>query len=144
MGSVEKDSQLEALAQPRRKITEMPTGVTFSSIVPDLGTISGWLTFLVLVSVAWILYRGGGGTAIRGLQDTNHELEREIKERDGKISALERINAELRAQKDVTFAIEPVIKAMQAHEDRAQERHESTLVVMDLIAKRLGPDSHLI
>lgn len=124
-------------------------GVMFGSLAPDLGTISGWLTFVVLVSVAWILYRGGAGTAVHGLQETNRELERQLKERDGKIierdgkvSALERINAELRAQKDVTFAIEPVVKAMQAHEERAQERHEKTLVVMDLIAQRLGPDNH--
>jgi hypothetical protein len=105
-----------------------------------IGTLPGWLTFVGVLAAAWIFYRGGAGTAVKGLQDTNRELERQLKQKEGQISALERINAELRAQKDVTFAIEPVIEAMQAHEHRAQERHEKTLIVMDLIAERLGPE----
>lgn len=106
-----------------------------------LGTLPGWLTFIGAAAIGWILYRGGSPTAVSGLQDTNRELERQIKERDGKISAIERINAELRAQKDVAVAIAPVIEALQGHETRAQDRHEKMLLVLDLIAKRLGPDN---
>lgn len=116
-----------------------------------LGTLPGWLTVIGVIVVAWLFYRGGSPTAVTGLQDVNrelerqikegnHELERQIKERDGKISALERVNAELRAEKDVTVAILPVIEAMKAHEDRAQERHAGMLKVLDLIAERLGPE----
>ncbi len=105
-----------------------------------LGTLPGWITLVAVGAVAWVVYRGGGGTAVSGLQDTNQELERQIKERDGKISALERINAELRATHDVSVAILPVIESMHGHETRAQERHEGTMRVLSLIADRLGPD----
>ncbi len=104
------------------------------------GTLPAWLTLAALLSAGILFYRGGTGTAVSGLQDVNRELERQIKERDGKISALERINAELRASRDVAVAIEPVIEAMQAHEKRAQERHVGMLAIADLIAKRLGPE----
>ncbi len=103
-----------------------------------LGTLPGWLTFVAIIAAAWIFFRGGTGTAVSGLQDTNRELERQIKERDGKISALERINAELRAEKDVTVAIIPVLNAMRAHEERAQERHAATLPVLQLMADGLA------
>lgn len=115
-------------------------GVILFAAAPELGTLPGWLTLVVVVSVAWILYRGGTGTAVSGLQDANRELERQIKEKAGQLSALERINAELRAEKDVNVAIVPVVDAMKSHEVRAQERHEKTLIVLDLIAERLGPD----
>ncbi len=107
---------------------------------PFVGTIPGWITLIGVGIVAWLLYRGGTGTAVGGLQDTNRELERQIRERDGKISALERINAELRATKDVSIAILPVIESMKGHEVRAQERHEGSMKVLALIAERLGPD----
>jgi hypothetical protein len=105
-----------------------------------LGTIPAWLTFVGAFAICWILYRGGSPTAVSGLQDTNRELERQVKERDGKVSALERINAELRASKDVTVAITPVLEAMQTHERRAEERHQGMLNIANLIAERLGPD----
>lgn len=106
-----------------------------------LGTLPGWLTVIAVVTAAWIFYRGGGGTAVSGLSDTNRELERQIKVGEGKLSALERVNAELRAEKDVTVAIMPVLETLRMHEERAQERHERMLVVLDLIAQRLGPDN---
>ncbi len=106
----------------------------------DLGVLPQWLIVFGLLVAAWIFWRGGGGTAIAGLQDVNRELERQIKERDGKIIVLERINTELSATRDVAIVILPVIEAMQSHEHRAQERHEGTLKVLNLIAEHLGPD----
>lgn len=111
--------------------------VAASTVVENL---PGWFLLIAVGIVALLIYRGGSGTAVSGLQDTNRELERQVKERDGKIGALERINSELRAQKDVTMAIAPVIEGMKRHEDRAQERQERTLRVLELIAERLGPD----
>lgn len=105
------------------------------------GMIPGWATLIALVAVGWIMVRGGTGTAVSGLQDANRELERQIKQRDGQLSALERVNAELRAEKDVSVAIVPVIEAMRAHEERAQDRHVKMIVVLELIAQRLGPDN---
>lgn len=105
-----------------------------------IGTLPGWITLVGVGVVAWLLYQGGSGTAVSGLTDTNQELERQIRERDGKISALERVNAELRATHDVSVAILPVIENMHGHEIRAQERHEGTMKVLALIAERLGPD----
>lgn len=106
-----------------------------------LGTIPGWLTLITILAIAWAMIRGGTGTAVAGLQDTNRELVRQIEERKVKELVLEKENAELRGAKDVTVAILPVLIALEKHEDRAAERSVKTLKILDLIAERLGPES---
>jgi hypothetical protein len=106
-----------------------------------VGTLPGWLTLITLAGVGYVLLRGGSPQAIAGLRDINSELERQIKEKEGTIKTLERVNAELRAEKDVAVALIPVIEALRGHEARAQERHVGTLKVLDLIAHHLGPDN---
>lgn len=107
------------------------------------GSLPGWLTLVTLIIVGYLLVRGGSGQAVSGLQDTNRELVRQV-------HALQKENSDLRdrvraleAKTDVAQAIQPVVKAMQDHETRAQQRHEGTLLVLTMIAKRLGPDDLL-
>lgn len=105
-----------------------------------LGTLPGWLTLLTLMVVGYLLVRGGTGTAVSGLQDTNRELVRQI-------GALKDENTELRgrvraleAKTDVSEALVPVVKALQDHEQRAAERHDGTLHILELVAERIGPE----
>lgn len=71
------------------------------------------------------------------LERANGILERAIRELRERIDALEAENAELRGRTDVAVAIE---RSMETHEDRAQRRFEMTAVLMDMIARRLGPE----
>jgi len=109
-----------------------------------VGTVPSWILVALGLAVAWRLSRGGGGTAVSELSQANKVLERalsEYKEKTGaEIRDLRIENGELRGRTDVAIAISPVIDWTAHHERRAQERHEATLVVLDLIAKRLGPE----
>lgn len=105
------------------------------------GTLPGWLTLAALVGAAfWLPRRGGGGPAIASLEANNRVLEKRVHEleQQGKIDAA--TIAELRGRTDVTLALAPIVEWSTRHEDRAQQRHEGTLKVLDLIAARLGSD----
>jgi len=112
-----------------------------------VGTLPAWITVALLLSAALIFFRGGGGTAIQSLQIANEVLEKRVQQLTEQSTQLENTNkrqaaeiAELRARTDVTAALSPVISAVQLHEQQAAKRAEKTLTVLDLIAKRLGPD----
>ena len=107
----------------------------------NVGTIPGWLTLVVLLAVAFILIRGGAGQAVEGLQATNRELQRQIHELQRQVETLSKENAELKGRTDVTVAIAPLIEWSVHHEARAQERHDGTLKVLDLIASRFGKEN---
>lgn len=112
-----------------------------------IGTLPAWITVAILISAVLIFIRGGGGTAIQSLQIANEVLEKRVQQLMDQSRQLEDQNkrqaaeiAELRARTDVTAALSPVISAVQLHEQQAAKRAERTLTVLDLIAKRLGPD----
>lgn len=105
------------------------------------GTLPGWLPLILLVGAALVIpRRGGGGTAIQSLEAHVRVLEQQAKADAATIAELRARNGELRGRTDVTVAIEPVIEALKGHELRAQERHDGSLRVLDLIAKRIGPE----
>ena len=85
--------------------------------------------------------RGGAGQAVEGLQATNRELQRQIHVLQEQVRELTKENAELRGRTDVTVAIAPLIEWSVSHETRAQERHDGTLKVLDLIASKFGRES---
>lgn len=105
------------------------------------GTLPGWLTLLSLVAVGFILWRGGAGTAVEGLQNTNRELERQIHALQAQNEAQAKEIAELRTKTDVTLALAPLLEWSTNHETRAQQRHEGTMNVLELIAERLGKET---
>ena len=118
----------------------MLTGVGVAATAA-YGTLPGWLTLVGVVAVAFILMRGGAGQAVEGLQATNRELQRQIHELQRQVETLSKENAELKGRTDVTVAIAPLIEWSVHHEARAQERHDGTLKVLDLIASKFGRES---
>jgi hypothetical protein len=108
------------------------------------GTIPTWILVAMALFVAWRVSRGGAGSAVSELTAANHVLEQALtRDRDkfgAEIRDLRIENGELRGRTDVAIALMPVIEWTTVHEKRAQERHDATIVVLGLIAKRLGPE----
>lgn len=106
-----------------------------------LGTIPGWLTLGALIGLAFLLRGGQLGPAIGYLREANHTLADENKSLTEQVAVLVTQNAKLHARTDLAPLQAALLKQMQTHEERAQERHTATLVVLDLIAGRLGPEA---
>lgn len=102
--------------------------------------VNAWLTFAVVVVVAWLVYRGGGSGALSTLRTANDVLERKVKDDAARIRTLEARVLELQSRTDVAEAVTPVQRAIERHEERAQERGERLLTILNLIAERLGPN----
>lgn len=113
-----------------------------------LGSLPTWILVAIALAAAWRVSLSGGGSAVSELEKANKVLERAL--HDERVKAQEKYdelgaqvrdlrieNAELRGKTDVALAIN---EWGTGHERRAQERHEAALVVLDLIARRLGPD----
>jgi hypothetical protein len=106
----------------------------------DLGTLPTWLTFGGIMGAAWMFYRAGGGTAIATLEAANRVLEKRVQDLETQSRRDNATIAELRGRTDVSMALAPILEWTVHHEDRAQQRHDRTLIVLDLIAERLGGD----
>ena len=106
-----------------------------------LGTLPSWILVAIALAAGWRLTRGGAGSAVSELSEANKVLADRLQETRDKMGAeirdLRVENARLRGRTDVALAIN---EGGTGHERRAQERHDATLVVLDLIAHRLGPD----
>lgn len=107
----------------------------------DPNWIVAILLVVGLVAGGVVAMRGGGGTAVAGLQATNRELERQVHTLTEKVHQLEKENAELRGKTDVAAQVAPVLQAIKDHEVHAGARSESMLAVLNLIASRLGPEA---
>jgi hypothetical protein len=105
-----------------------------------LGSLPAWLTVACLSAAAWVFWRGGGGTAITSLQAANRVLEKRVQDLEEQSRRDNATIAELRGRTDVTMALAPILEWTVQHETRAQERHSKTLIVLELIAEKLGPD----
>lgn len=105
-----------------------------------IGTLPAWLTFAGVIAAAWVFYRGGGGTALQSLTLANSVLEKRVHDLTEENKSQAAQIAELRGRTDVALALRPVLDAVTNHETQATARAERMLVVLDLIAKRLGPD----
>jgi hypothetical protein len=121
----------------------------------SLGTLPGWLTFAGILFAAWIFYKGGGGTAINSLQTANQVLEKRVHDLGAEVRDLKIENAGLKEQTNVAVALIPAVQkivdeisehdarvaeSLSRHEDRAIQRHDGQLKILELIADRLGPD----
>jgi hypothetical protein len=123
-----------------------------------LGTLPGWLTLAALLFGLWTLSRGGAGSAVSELSQANKVLEKRLhderREKEGlggEVRDLRTELAELRGRTDfaaaLAAALAPLLEWTAGHEARAQERHEAVmganqkqLVVLELVAERLGPE----
>lgn len=106
-----------------------------------IGTFPGWATLVTLIVVGRLLVRGGSGQAVSGLQDTNRELVRQVHELQKQNTDLRGRVRALEAKTDVAQALVPVVDALSHHEVRAQERHSGTLLILERIAEKMGPDT---
>jgi hypothetical protein len=104
------------------------------------GTLPGWLTLLGLVGLALALRGGQLGPALGYLRDANRTLAEENKSLTAQLGAMVAENAKLHSRTDLAPLQTALLQQMKHHEERAQERHTATLVVLDLIATHLGPD----
>jgi hypothetical protein len=107
--------------------------------------IEPWLIISAgLVGVAWINKRGQTGAALEYSQSANkllHDQNSELKKERTKLIA--EVVA-LRSKTDLSLAVIPLSEQLQAHETRAEDRHKKTVMVLDLIAERLGADPEKI
>jgi biopolymer transport protein ExbB/TolQ len=120
-----------------------------------LGSLPTWLLLMLSLAVAWRVSRGGGGSAVSELSKANEVLdnrlheERQAREELGtEVRDLIARNAALEERTDFATSLakqadtseQRALKALAGHEERAIERHEAQLVILDLIARRLGRD----
>ena len=106
-----------------------------------IGTLPGWLTVAAAIGAGYVLWKGGGGTALATLQVANQVLERRVHELTTANTELTAQVAELRGKTDMALAVRPFMEWAQTHEDRAAERHKATVTVLELLAERLGADA---
>lgn len=100
-----------------------------------------WLTVALIVGAFLFARRFGGGAAMRELELANKVLQKAVA--DLRVDN-ERLTGEvsaLRASRDVSIAITPVLDALKLHEERAAMRADRTLDVLDLIAGKLGREA---
>jgi hypothetical protein len=97
---------------------------------------------LCVAAAGWLFVRRhGGGSALEELERANRILERRVGELEQENNRQAGELATLRSRTDVGLAIAPVLEALKLHEERAGERSSRTLDVLDLIARRLGPEA---
>lgn len=87
--------------------------------------------------------RYGGGAALRELEMANKVLEKRVNELTVQNTKLTAQVATLTGRTDVATAVEPVMRLLRDHEREAAIRSERTLLVLDLIASRLGREDEI-
>lgn len=103
--------------------------------VAQLGSVAQWLTIVAVTAAGWRLSRGGAGSAVQELSAANKVLEHRKEELGAQVRDLLVENAALKQRTDFQAV-------MSGHEERAQQRNEAILHVLELIADRLGPDNN--
>jgi hypothetical protein len=104
------------------------------------GTLPAWLTFLAVVAAGIALRGGQLGPAIGYLREANATLETENRELKKQLAESVALVATLKARTDLQPLQEAILEQTAGHERRAQGRFEKTIVLLDLIAQRLGRD----
>jgi S-methylmethionine-dependent homocysteine/selenocysteine methylase len=119
------------------------------------GSIPTWALFFLALVVAWRVTRGGAGSAVSELSKANEVLTQRVHDLGAEVRDLKVENERLKARTDVSLVIAPEAQriidetraALAEHERTATEWHQQQLasgakqlIVLDLIAGRLGPD----
>lgn len=120
-----------------------------------LGTLPTWILVAVALAVAYRVTKGGGGSAVSELSKANEVLtkavheEREKREQLGaEVRDLIAENAALGERTDFAKALAGqaatseghILTTIAAHETRAIERHSQLVVILELVAKKLGKE----
>lgn len=108
--------------------------IPFTAI--HLQTVASWSTVLVALFIAWRISKGGGGSAVSELSKANEVLEKRIHELGAEVRDLRVENTALKARTDFNAV-------MQLHEERAAARSEKILVVLNMIAEKIGGNEQL-
>lgn len=98
-----------------------------------VGSLPTWALLALAIAAAWRLSRGGGGSAVSELSKANEVLTHRVQELGGEVRDLKVENERLRQRTDFAAVI-------ATHEERAQQRHDSQLRILSLMAERLGAD----
>lgn len=104
------------------------------------GTLPAWLTLCALLTVGFVYLRGGSGTAVHGLQETNQELVRQLGELKTRVAVLESENASLIERTDMKLALAPILEEIKLESGRAEIRSQLMVTVLEMIAAHLGPE----
>lgn len=112
------------------------------------GSIPTWTLLVVALIAAWRVTRGGGGSAVSELSKANEVLDKRVHELGSEVRDLRVENADLAARTDFAASLfeheqrslTVLRQLLGSHEERAVQRHEAGLRVLDLIAARLGPE----
>lgn len=107
---------------------------------PWISSVPTWALFALAMLAAWRVSRGGGGSAVSELAKANEVLTVRVHELGDEVRDLRVENAELKGRTDFALALAPILKWSGQHEERAQSRHEQTMIIMQLIAKHLGAE----
>jgi hypothetical protein len=111
---------------------------------PLLSQLEPWLIIAAgLVGVAWLNKRGHTGDALNSLQTANkilHDDKAELRRRNAELIAE---NAALHNKTDFAAALTPLKVEIENHERRAEERSQKLIVILDLIAERLGNEANM-
>lgn len=113
--------------------------LTIAQIVPWL---LGMLGLVAAAAVGVALFRSGTGQAVAILRSSNEVLESKLQENEDERRLLREQIALLETRTSLEPMVAAVIDQFEGHEQRAKERHDATLVVLQLVAEKLGPEDH--
>lgn len=91
------------------------------------GSLPTWILVGIGLIFAWRITKGGGGSAVSELTAANAVLTHALNEQRQVTDNQSKEIAALQGKTDVVLAITPL---MQAHEQKAQDRHDSTVKVL--------------
>lgn len=95
-----------------------------------------------VLSAAWFIVRAGGGAALDTMVTANHILAERVKELEASDKIKTNEIAILTARTNIALALAPLQDWAFSHDKMTKEFHDSSLRLLEMIAKRLGPDQH--
>lgn len=107
---------------------------TVLAVTTDPNLVLNILALASVLGVAYAIFRSGGFGVV---QKANEELRRHNKEADDKIRDLTQQVGLLETKTSLEPMVAAVITQFEAHEARAQERHEAQLAVLSGFAANL-------
>ncbi len=110
----------------------------------NLGVLPQWLIFIGVLAAGWIFWRGGGGTAVRNLQDANRalvdeqgRLKKDLEAATLRIVTLTGDLALLAKRTDFAEQLKPLMDWSTQHEVSDQSRHLEVSLAFTTIADEL-------